>query len=62
MGRKPGKSATSKDNRDRQPFWVKDNNGPRMQLDERAMAIFQPDVLIESQYLATQTRRVHLDA
>ena len=62
MGRKPGKTATSKDNRDRQPFWVKDNNGPRMQLDERAMAIFQPDVLIESQYLATQTRRVHLDA
>jgi hypothetical protein len=26
------------------------------------MAIFQPDVLIESQYLATQTRRIHLDA
>ncbi|HUR71160.1 MAG TPA: hypothetical protein VMZ02_04180 [Candidatus Limnocylindrales bacterium] len=62
MGRKSAKTAVSKDNRDRQPFWVKDNNGPRMQLDERAMAIFQPDVLIESQYLATQTRRVHLDA
>jgi len=62
MGRKAEKTATSKDNRDRQPFWVKDNNGPRMQLDERAMAIFQPDVLIESQYLATQTRRLHLDA
>jgi hypothetical protein len=62
MGRKSAKTTISKDNRERQPFWVKDNNGPRMQLDERAMAIFQPDVLIESQYLATQTRRVHLDA
>lgn len=62
MGRKPGKVTTTKDNRERQPFWVKDNNGPKMQLDDRAMAIFQPDVLIESQYLATQTRRVHLDA
>lgn len=62
MRRKPAKVSTSKDNRERQPFWVKDNNGPRMQLDERAMAIFQPDVLIESQYLATQTRRMHLDA
>ncbi len=62
MGRKPGKATTTKDNRERQPFWVKDNNGPKVQLDERAMAIFQPDVLIESQYLATQTRRVHLDA
>jgi hypothetical protein len=62
MGRKSAKSAVSKVNRERQPFWVKDNNGPRIQLDERAMAIFQPDVLIESQYAATQTRRVHLDA
>ncbi len=63
MGAKRGKVSTTKANHERQPFWVKDNNnGPRMQLDERAMAIFQPDVLIESQYLATQTRRVHLDA
>ena len=62
MGAKRGKLTTSKANHERQPFCVKDNNGPRMQLDERAMAIFQPDVLIESQYLATQTRRVHLDA
>ncbi len=62
MGRKPAKATTTKDNRERQPFWVKDNNGPKVLLDERAMAIFQPDVLIESQYLATQTRRVHLDA
>lgn len=62
MGRKLTKVATIKDKRERQPFWVKDNNAPKVQLDERAMAIFQPDVLIESQYLATQTRRAHLDA
>lgn len=62
MGTKAGKTSKTKENFERRPFWVKENSGPRMQLDERAMAIFQPDVLIENQYLATQTRRIHLDA
>ncbi|GEM_PF-253521 len=44
----------------RAPFWLKDN-GQRLPVEERALAIFQPDILIENQYQATYRRRFHLD-
>jgi hypothetical protein len=42
----------------RSPFWVNASKAPA---DEKALAIFQPDILIESQYHATYRRRFHLD-
>ena len=47
--------------RERQPFWTKAVNPPRAPMEEKALAIFQPDVLIESQYKSTQTRQLPLD-
>ena len=62
MGRKAGKSRNSNGNRERRPFWVKAVDSPRVPVEERAMAIFQPDVLIENQFQSTQTRRLPLDS
>jgi hypothetical protein len=56
-----GKQPISKNNRDRQPFWTKAVNPPRAPMEEKALAIFQPDVLIESQFRATQSRQLPLD-
>ena len=61
MRRKQGKSAKTQANRDRQPFWTKGANTPRLPMEDRALAVFQPDVLIESQYHSTQTRQLPLD-
>ena len=62
MGAKRGKVRSQRPTMNASLSGLKGNNGPRMPLEEGAMAIFQPDVLIESQYFATQTRRLHLDA
>jgi hypothetical protein len=62
MRRKAGKSRNSNENRERRPFWVKELDSPRIPVEERAMAIFQPDVLIENQFQSTQTRRLPLDS
>ena len=42
------------------PFWVKGLEQRQAPLDERALAIFQPDILIEPQYQSTFRRRYHL--
>lgn len=62
MGRKADKAMNSKAKTERRPFWVKDQAAPKVQLEEKAMAIFQPDVLIESQFQATQSRKLPLDS
>lgn len=61
MRRKIGKPLKTKASRDRQPFWTKAVNPPRMPMEEKALAVFQPDVLIESQYQSTQTRQLPMD-
>ena len=61
MRRKLGVKPNAKDNHQRQPFWTKAVNSPRMPMEEKALAIFQPDVLIESQYQSTQTRQLPMD-
>ena len=53
-------SQVSADNR-RSPFWVKDARASGFAFEEKAMAIFQPDVLVSSQYLATYQRKFQLD-
>jgi hypothetical protein len=59
--RKLGGKPKSNDNQPRQPFWTKAVNPPRAPVEEKALAIFQPDVLIESQYQSTQTRQLPMD-
>lgn len=46
--------------RERSPFWLADAARGGRPMDERAMAIFQPDILIEPQFQATCRRRFHL--
>ena len=45
----------------RAPFWIKSIDQPRAPLEERALAIFQPDILVENQFQLTYRRRFHLD-
>jgi hypothetical protein len=59
--RQKGKPKNSKAIRDRQPFWTKAVNPPRAPNEEKALAVFQPDVLIESQYQSTQSRQLPMD-
>lgn len=48
--------------RGRAPFWLQERAPHRSPLvDERAMMIFQPDVLIDAQFQASQRRRFHLE-
>jgi hypothetical protein len=53
-------SQVSADNR-RSPFWVKGVRPGGFAFEEKALAVFQPDVLVSSQYLATYQRKLHLD-
>ena len=53
-------SQVSADNR-RAPFWVKEARAGGFAFEEKAMAVFQPDVLVSSQYLATYQRKLNLD-
>ena len=53
-------SQASADNR-RSPFWVKDARAGGFAFEEKALAVFQPDVLVSSQYLATYQRKFNLD-
>ena len=61
MRRKKGNPTKFRISRDRQPFWTKAVNPPRAPMEEKALADFQPDVLIESQYQSTQTRQLPMD-
>lgn len=47
--------------RGRSPFWVKSADQPRAPVEERALLVFQPDILVEHQYQSTYRRRFHLD-
>lgn len=53
-------SQVSADSR-RSPFWTKGPSAIGTSFEERALAVFQPDVLVSSQYLATYQRKFHLD-
>jgi hypothetical protein len=46
----------------RSKFWVKGVNEGSSSCDEKAFAVFQPDILATAQYLATYRRRFHLQA
>lgn len=46
----------------RAPFWLQEKATPRGPLiEEKAMMIFQPDILIDTQFQATQRRRFQLE-
>jgi hypothetical protein len=45
----------------RSPFWIRGIDQPRAPVEERALAIFQPDILVENQFQSTYRRRFHLD-
>jgi len=57
MGKKP----SSKQFHGRQPFWTKTVNPPRAPTEDKAFTVFQPDVLIESQFQSTQTRQLPME-
>jgi hypothetical protein len=48
--------------RGRSQFWVRGLESSKQYYDERALAMFQADVLIPEQFLATYKRTIHLDA
>ncbi len=45
----------------RSPFWIKSGGAPQAPIEEKALQVFQPDVLIPQQFLATYERKFHLD-
>ena len=45
----------------RSQFWVKGIRAGDSPFEEKALAVFQPDILVSSQYLATYRRKFHLD-
>jgi len=53
------KPQSSYDNR-RSKLWVKGVNQSNSPWEEKALAVFQPDILVTVQYLSTYRRRFHL--
>jgi hypothetical protein len=47
--------------RGRSPFWVQEAPQRSPMIEEKAMMIFQPDILIEAQFQSSHQRRFHLD-
>jgi hypothetical protein len=47
--------------RGRIPFWSKGTAPQNPIIDEKAMMIFQPDVLVDAEFQSTQRRRFHLE-
>jgi hypothetical protein len=45
----------------RAPFWLTGPERSSIPVAEKAMAVFQPDILIDSQFQSTYRRRFHLD-
>jgi hypothetical protein len=45
----------------RAPFWLTGPEQPSVPVTERAMAVFQPDILIDAQFQSTHRRRFYLD-
>lgn len=58
--RKPAATRGSREER-RSQFWVKGVRIGDTPFDEKALGIFQPDILVSAQYLATYRRKFHLD-
>ena len=48
-------------NSGRSPFWLRGVERPSAPVEEKAMMVFQPDILIGSQFQSTYQRRFHLD-
>jgi len=44
----------------RSPFWIKGLERRGVPMEEKALAIFQPDILIEPQFQSTYRRHFHL--
>jgi len=55
------KAVKGRQNRGRAPFWLNGMGQARAPMEERALAVFQPDILVESQYQSTYRRRFHLE-
>jgi hypothetical protein len=53
--------AKKADSKGRSPYWVKGINPAHGAHEEKALSIFQPDILISAQFLATYERKFHLD-
>jgi hypothetical protein len=49
------------DSSGRPPFWLTAGERSSIPVAEKAMAVFQPDILIDSQFQSTYRRRFHLD-
>jgi hypothetical protein len=45
----------------RAPFWVQGSPQRSPMIEEKAMMIFQPDILIDAQFQSSHRRRFHLD-
>lgn len=52
--------APGSDSGGKSPFWVKGLERRGVPMEEKALAIFQPDILIEPQFQSTYRRRFHL--
>jgi hypothetical protein len=48
-------------NAGRPPFWLTGLEQPSVPVTERAMAVFQPDILVDAQFQSTYRRRFYLD-
>jgi len=52
--------AQGSDGAGKSPFWIKGLERRGIPMDDKALAIFQPDILIEPQFQSTYRRRYHL--
>jgi hypothetical protein len=58
---KPRFTAHVSNNNSESQRWVRGVSQSQTALDEKVLAVFQPDILISAQYLATYRRRFHLN-
>ena len=58
---KPRFTARVSNNSSESQRWVRGVSQSQTALDEKVLAVFQPDILISAQYLATYRRRFHLN-
>jgi hypothetical protein len=61
MSVKKRPKAKSSTLRSRTPFWTQGAPPRSPMVEEKAMMIFQPDILIDAQFQSSQRRRFHLD-
>jgi len=52
---------TASPNSGRAPFWLRGSERSGIPVAEKALAVFQPDILIDTQFQSTYRRRFHLD-